>query len=305
MCSIHFMAAVMLSASTGAASGAPHEAMAISEGDRMIECEVTVGASRSEVWTALTTTEGVTTFFAPNANVELRYGGPYEILFDAEAKEGLRGSEGCKVVSYVHEQMLSFTWNAPPTMPEMRSKRTFVVMQLSDAENGRTTVRLTNGGYQSGEKWDESYDYFQEAWPYVLGNLKKRFEDGPLWSESDRMTLAPPAARSHYVYLLHPAREGFMESPTEAEQAKVAEHAAYLRGLVGANCVWLAGPSFPPTQFPSGGDAIALNIPAPGIVIFTAASDEAALAIMQNDPAVRAGVFKACLNQFHWSFASP
>ena len=166
-------------------------------------------------------------------------------------------------------------------------------------------VRLTNGGYGPGEAWDEALEYFQKAWPWVLENLRKRFDEGPRWSESERMTIGPPAARSNYVYLLHPARGGFMESPTEAEQAAVSKHAAYIRGLLGANRVVFAGPSFGPTQFPDGEDTVELHIPAPGIVVFTAESDEEALAIMENDPAVQAGVFKACVNRFYLSFERP
>ena len=32
---------------------------------------------------------------------------------------------------------------------------------------------------REGGEWDKAYDYFSKAWPYLLGNLKKRFESGP------------------------------------------------------------------------------------------------------------------------------
>ena len=31
------------------------------------------------------------------------------------------------------------------------------------------------------EQWDQVFDYFSEAWPFVLENLKKRFDEGPRW----------------------------------------------------------------------------------------------------------------------------
>ena len=31
------------------------------------------------------------------------------------------------------------------------------------------------------DEWDQVYEYFSKAWPYVLDNLKKRFDEGPRW----------------------------------------------------------------------------------------------------------------------------
>ena len=63
--------------------------------------EVTVKASMEEVWDAWTTSKGVTTFFAPEAKIELKYDGSYELYFDLDKPEGLRGSEGCKILSFL------------------------------------------------------------------------------------------------------------------------------------------------------------------------------------------------------------
>ena len=63
----------------------------------------------------------------------------------------------------------------------------------------------------------------------------------------------------------------------------------------------LAGPSFEPTQYPEG-SGLALDMPAPGIVVFEAEGDEEARRIMEGDPAVKAGVFKAQVNAFKLSF---
>ena len=50
---------------------------------------------------------------------------------------------------------------------------------------------------------------------------------------------------------------------------------------------------------------IPLEIPAPGIVVFRAHNDQEAKAIMEADPAVAAGVFKARVNPFNYAFARP
>ena len=35
-------------------------------------------------------------------------------------------------------------------------------------------------GWGSGDKWDQSFAYFDRAWGRVLENLAKRFPDGPI-----------------------------------------------------------------------------------------------------------------------------
>ncbi len=53
--------------------------------ERSIDAEATVNAPASAVWRLWTTTDGAKEFFAPDANIELRVDGPYEILFDLSA----------------------------------------------------------------------------------------------------------------------------------------------------------------------------------------------------------------------------
>jgi uncharacterized protein YndB with AHSA1/START domain len=64
--------------------------------DRAIREEVIVEASVDAVWDAWTTEAGVRSFFAPACAVELRVNGPYEIVFNPEAKPGQRGAEGMR-----------------------------------------------------------------------------------------------------------------------------------------------------------------------------------------------------------------
>jgi hypothetical protein len=58
---------------------------------------VVVPAAVEDVWEAWTTEQGVKTFFAPGASVELAIGGNYEMYFAPQQPKGLQGSEGCKI----------------------------------------------------------------------------------------------------------------------------------------------------------------------------------------------------------------
>lgn len=146
---------------------------------RVVRAEVSVAARRSEVWAAWTTRAGLESFLAERARVELAPDGPFEIEFDRGAPAGQRGSEGCRVLSYVPEEVLSVSWNAPPKFGPLREERTFVVIQLRDDGPERTRVTVTQAGFGTGEGWEAVASYFDKAWPFVLANLAKRFEKPP------------------------------------------------------------------------------------------------------------------------------
>lgn len=161
---------------------------ASSASPRRILKEVVVDAPAAEVWRVWTTGAGAQEFFAPHVRIDLRVGGDFEVFFNTAAPEGERGSEGCHVLSYLPEEMISFEWNFPPKIPALRAAgaHTFVVVQLFDAGDGKTRVRLTHLGWQEGEDWDKGLAYFDKAWPWVLGNLQKRFVSGPIdWNAKE------------------------------------------------------------------------------------------------------------------------
>jgi uncharacterized protein YndB with AHSA1/START domain len=147
---------------------------------RRIRKEVNVQASPEQVWEAWTTPDGVTAFFAPQARIELSIGGAYEMLFTPDAPEGSKGGEGLRILSYLPGEMLSFEWNAPPSFPEIRTQKTWVVVQMDACGEDRTRVRLTHLGWGKGERWDQVFAYFVRAWDVVLGRLRHRLEQGPI-----------------------------------------------------------------------------------------------------------------------------
>ncbi|MEM8995261.1 MAG: SRPBCC domain-containing protein, partial [Acidobacteriota bacterium] len=105
-------------------------------------------------------------FGAFKAHIDLAVGGRYEWLFD-----GAVGSNGCQVLSYVPDRMISFSWNAPPDHGENRDQHTWVVVEFEPRDGG-TAVRLTHLGFGEGTQWDETLAYFENAWVSVLTLLK-------------------------------------------------------------------------------------------------------------------------------------
>ena len=96
----------------------------------MIEKDVVVRATLDEAWAAWTTREGITRFFAPDAKVEARVGGAFQICIDPGAQPGLQGADEMRFLALQPQKMISFDCNAPPTLPAARAQRTFVVVRF-------------------------------------------------------------------------------------------------------------------------------------------------------------------------------
>jgi uncharacterized protein YndB with AHSA1/START domain len=151
---------------------------------RELRKEIEVAGSAAEVWAAWTTSAGVVEFFAPQAWIEPRVGGAYELYFLAEAPEGSRGSEGCRFLELEPERRLVVSWNFPPSIPAIRHEQTRVEIALDPVGDRATRVRMTQTGWREGDDWDQGYAYFDRAWGLVLARLARRFERGPIdWAD--------------------------------------------------------------------------------------------------------------------------
>ena len=253
-------------------------AAALACADTLPPIEVTrlIGAPVSEVWDAWTTPDGFNACFNGPIlhDIRLEMGGPFEIHWQPDSEEGQRRSEGCTVLSFVPERILSFTWNAPPTLGAMRDKHTFVVIDFQPLGEKLTRVSLRHDGFGEGSEWAPVLEYFEPAWPWVMDQFVKELG-------------MPPQYLSGYLMVLNPAREDFFENPTPEENAKIQEHFLRLQELTQEGVVLFAGPST---------DEIG-----PGIVLFEAASEEEARRMLETDPAVSSGVFTAELHPIGFS----
>jgi uncharacterized protein YndB with AHSA1/START domain len=167
--------------------------------ERAIHKEVVVPAPVSEVWQSWTTKAGIESFFAPQAEVDARVGGAFHIHMDPLAPPGMKGADEMRFMALQPMKMLSFDWNAPPSLPDARRQRTFVIVRLHEIDGRSTRVTLHHTGWGDGGEWDKAHAYFDRAWGNVLANLKKRHESGPqdwsAWMDQLRKMHAAPAAK--------------------------------------------------------------------------------------------------------------
>jgi len=151
---------------------------------RELRKEVMVPAPREAVFRMWTTSDGIPKFFFPKADIDLDIGGRYD-LYDPNFEpdmHGRRGAQGCKVLSFIPHEMLSFDWTFPSAVMSLRSlqAKTIVVLRFDEAEVGKTRVRFVQLGWQEGDAWDQGYQYFDKAWSTVLTRLAEYFVKNPV-----------------------------------------------------------------------------------------------------------------------------
>jgi uncharacterized protein YndB with AHSA1/START domain len=180
MRSIFVAAAVVAAAVTAQRLTTPQTAAAAASArsaEKMLRVEITVPAPRAEVWKAFSTSEGLSTWLAPNSNVELKPGGEWMVHFPS----GSTG--GGNIVSFVPGKEIVISALAPDQFPAVRAARTTARFELEDHGNG-TLVRLTQTGWKDGAEWDHAYEYLTAGNAQLLATLHRRFVSGPIdWSK--------------------------------------------------------------------------------------------------------------------------
>ena len=175
-------AAVMATAAAVPRLVTPHAAAAAvapssNASEKMLRVEITVPAPRADVWKAFATSDGLSTWLAPNSNVELKTGGEWMVHFPG----GSTG--GGNIVSFVPNKEIVISALAPDQFPTVRAQRTTARFELEDHGKG-TLVRLTQTGWKDGDEWDRAYEYLTAGNAQLLATLHRRFVSGPIdWSK--------------------------------------------------------------------------------------------------------------------------
>jgi uncharacterized protein YndB with AHSA1/START domain len=128
---------------------------------RAIELEVEVPGTPEQVWQAIATGPGISTWFVP-ARVEERDGGAVEMDF------GPGMTVGGRVTRW--EPPSAFAYG-PAEGAEGPEAALFFEFFVETGDGGGAVVRLVNSGFGTGEDWDGQYDGMAEGWKLFLHNL--------------------------------------------------------------------------------------------------------------------------------------
>lgn len=148
--------------------------------EKTVSKEVTIGSPIDLVWFAWTIPERVQEWFAPQAVVEPKVGGAYELYF-IPGNTDMMNTKGCKIVQLIKEEKLQFTWKGPDQFSDLMNQEnhlTVVDVTFCKVEEGTTRVSIDHTGFKEGEEWQEAYGWHVAAWSGVLDSLKAALEKG-------------------------------------------------------------------------------------------------------------------------------
>ena len=136
----------------------------MSDTPRAIDLSIEVPGTPEEVWRAIATGPGISSWYVPH-HVEERAGGTARARFGAGPEMEVDGRVAAwepphRVVFDGGEDVggLAFEW-----LVEAR-------------DGGSCVVRLVNTGFGDGGEWDDQYDAVQEGWKLFLFNLRLHLE---------------------------------------------------------------------------------------------------------------------------------
>ncbi|MER6669408.1 SRPBCC domain-containing protein [Amycolatopsis japonica] len=130
-----------------------------------IERTVEIAHPPAKVWAALTTAEGLGTWFGNQASIDLRPGGDAEMKWDEGHKAVMR-------VERVEEpEIFGFTWNIYG-LPDDDPRRTYVEFTLAPNGGGtRLTVVETGFSQLPDDAHQVAFEGNTNGWAAELGEL--------------------------------------------------------------------------------------------------------------------------------------
>jgi len=144
--------------------------------DGSLKFKIKVNAPLVDVWNAWTDTDTIIEWFSPEANIEPRLEGAYELFFDTENHYRM-STIGCTIIEFKPREHLSFSWKGPDQYAGLMNERdvmTHVRVKFWE-ENGATHVYVEHLGWGEGVGWAEARAWHKRAWDGVLSNLKSFF----------------------------------------------------------------------------------------------------------------------------------
>ena len=130
-----------------------------------IERTIEIAHEPAKVWAALTTADGLSSWFGQQASIDLQPGGTASMTWDGGHTADMR-------VERVEEPtVFGFTWHIYG-LPEGDPRRTYVEFTLEPHDGGtRLTVVETGFAQLSQDAFDTAYDGNTEGWASELGEL--------------------------------------------------------------------------------------------------------------------------------------
>jgi uncharacterized protein YndB with AHSA1/START domain len=217
----------------------------MSEAERSIELEVEVAGTPEEVWRAIATGPGISSWYVPHV-VEEREGGTATASFGDAPEMQVPG----RVAAWEPPRRIVFD--------DGEGAGGLAFEWLVEARDGGTcVVRLVNTGFGDGGDWDDQYDALKEGWRLFLVNLQLHCEHFAGQSAASMLPMGAWALGRDAAWTKLCSSLGIAASPAVGSRLEVS--AADGLGMVGtvarSGATWIG---------------LLLDAPAPGTALLAA-----------------------------------
>ena len=139
--------------------------------------EGVVEAPLAEVWGAFTTSEGLRSWLAPHAEIDLRVGGLMRTNYNPQGQLGDPQTIENAILSFEPQRMISIkVAKAPADFPFPNAvQQMWTVVYFSSAGASRTTVREVTLGFDSDPESQRMRAFFNQGNATTLSLLQKHF----------------------------------------------------------------------------------------------------------------------------------
>jgi uncharacterized protein YndB with AHSA1/START domain len=188
--------------------------------ERVIDLEVAVDGTPEEVWRAIATGPGISSWYVPH-EVDEEEGGHAVASFGPAPEMQIPG----RVTAWDPPHRVKFTGEGPgPTLA--------FEWLVESRDGGSCVVRLVSSGFGSGEEWDAQYDAMKEGWQLFLLNLQLHLRHFRGRTARSMLPMAPWPGSQAEVWARLLRALGFPDSPQPGSHVHTTSDAPPLAGTV-------------------------------------------------------------------------
>ena len=143
-----------------------------------IVSEGVIGAPVASVWKAWTTTDGLKSWMAPVADIDLRLDGLMRANYNASGSLDDNATIHNRILAFEPERLLSIrVAKAPEKFPFKADIGTmWTVLYFAPLADGKTHLRVVGLGFGPGESAQKMKAFFQQGNDYTVALLQKHFK---------------------------------------------------------------------------------------------------------------------------------
>jgi len=136
--------------------------------------EVEIDAGIDDIWHAFTTTEGLKSWVAPLADVDLKVGGKWRANYKKNGKLGDASTIENTILCYDPKRMISLKATGFPAGFKFKdaAKDTWSIFYFTPVSESKTKITVVGLGYTDTDQSKKMRSFFETANKYSMDQLK-------------------------------------------------------------------------------------------------------------------------------------